>query len=179
MNAAGIPTPNNAGVRPVFPSICSQKKPIEFFWFQTDVAADLEEAFEEYVAPQFESDYAAAMAEEEFLDTIDRAKKGVLKPVYEVKEINDKTTSPERIFEIRNGWPNTKRGSGKNQYLGSRLFHAEPRELGDVALGLFLMAKREMQTDTMLWQTQTADAIYAKQRLQECRANNWEGIKSC
>ena len=41
------------------------------------------------------------------------------------------------------------------------------------------MAKREMQTDTMLWQTQTADAIYAKQRLQECRANNWEGIKSC
>ena len=75
MNAAGIPTPNNAGVRPVFPSICSQKKPIEFFWFQTDVAADLEEAFEEYVAPQFESDYAAAMAEEEFLDTIDRAKK--------------------------------------------------------------------------------------------------------
>ncbi|AIZ15498.1 hypothetical protein [Bifidobacterium catenulatum] len=112
MNAAGIPTPSNAGVRPVFPSICSQKKPIEFFWFQTDVAADLEEAFEEYVAPQFESDYAAAMAEEEFLDTIDRAKKGVLKPVYEVKEINAKTTSPERIFEIRNGWPNTKRGSG-------------------------------------------------------------------
>lgn len=90
MDAAGIPTPNNAGVRSVFPSICSQKKPIEFFWFQTDVAADLEEAFEEYVAPQFESDYAAAMAEEEFLGTIDRAKKGVLKPVYEVKEINAK-----------------------------------------------------------------------------------------
>ena len=107
MNAAGIPTPNNAGVRPVFPSICSQKKSVEFFWFQTDVAADLEEAF------------------------------------YEVKEINAKTTSPERIFEIRNGWPNTKRGSGKSQYLGSRLFHAEPRELGDVALGLFLMAKRK------------------------------------
>ena len=78
MNAAGIPTPNTAGVRPGFPSICSQKKSIEFFWFQTDVAADLEEAFEEYVAPQFESDYAAALAEEEFLDTIERAKKGVL-----------------------------------------------------------------------------------------------------
>ena len=125
-------------------------------------------SIEEYVAPQFESDYAAAMAEEEFLGTIDRAKKGVLKPVYEVKEINAKTTSPERIFEIRNGWPNTKRGSGKSQYLGSRLFHAEPRELGDVALGLFLMAKREMQTDTMLWQT--------KQRMRFMRNNVFAGM---
>ena len=179
MNNTGIPTPNVAGVKPIPPSICSQKRPVTFYWFPTDEAADLEEAFEEYVAPQFESDYAAAMAEEEFIATIERAKKGVLKPVYEVKEINSETTAPEKIFEIRNGWPNSKRGSGKCQYLGSRLFHAEPRELRRAALGLFLMAKKEMQTDAMLWQTQTADAICAKQRLQECRANDWKEIKRC
>lgn len=179
MSNEGIPTPNMAGIKSVHPSICSRKRPVTFYWFPTDAAADLEEAFEEYVAPQFESDHAAASAEEEFLATIERAKKGILKPVYEVKEINAETTAPERIFEIRNSWPNSKRGSGKCQYLGSRLFHAEPQELESAALGLFLMAKKEMQTDAMLWQTQTTDAVRAKQRLQECRACNWRGIKSC
>lgn len=179
MSNTGIPTPNMVGVKSLYPSICSRKRPVTFYWFPTDAASDLEGAFEEYVAPQFESEYAATMAEEEFLATIERAKKGILKPVYEVKEINAETAAPERIFEIRNSWPNSKRKSGNCQYLGSRLFHAEPRELKDAALGLFLMAKKEMQTDTMLWQTQTADAIHAKYRLQECRARDWEGIKRC
>lgn len=173
------PTPLHAGVQSVFPSICTQGRPHVFYWYPTDDAGTLEEAFEAYVCPQFYSPYAAAEAEEEFLDTIRRAKRGVLKPVFEVKEIRRETTEPERLYEIRNSWPNTQVEEKRTAYLGSRLFHAEPTELGPELLGLYLMAKKEKQSDVQLWDAQTGNAIVAKQRLQECRRGGWQGIVAC
>jgi hypothetical protein len=128
------------------------------------------------VASKFYSPYQAAQAAVEFLDTIERAKSGNLKPVYEIRPINPATTKPEIIYEIKTHWNNTKRSADTNGYLGARLFHGEPQQLPNAIIGVYLLCKSEYSDDEDGWLAQTGAAKKAAWRFDECRRKSWPDL---
>lgn len=160
-------------------SICVRKTTPEdnkFYWYPRSSCSDLVDAFEKYILPAFFSEYAAASAEEDFLETVERAKKGALKPVYELRLMNPKNTAPEIIFEIKSEWPNTRRSAKTTGYVGARLFHGEPAELTDSIVSVYLHCKEDDADPEVTRDKQTRAARTAGFYLSQCRREKWKGL---
>lgn len=174
--------PSDIHVAPARESICSicvNKETFSdntFYWYPRSSAENLEEAFETYIAPAFFDEYAAASAEAEFLGMVERAKKGTLEPINELKLMNTENTNPEIIFEIKTQWPNTRRSATTSGYLGARLFHGEPKELPNSIVSVYLHCKKEDVDDEETRSKQTAAARTAAYFLGECRRQGWKEL---
>ncbi|MBS6345007.1 MAG: hypothetical protein KH404_04630 [Bifidobacterium pseudolongum] len=158
-------------------SLCCQDGMHDLFWYPQSDAKTVEEAFEQYVLPKFYSPFQAARAMEDFLDTLDRARRGVLKPVREVRVITPSVTKPWVVFEIKNNWDNTQRSSKRSGYVGSRLFHGEPEERPNSIVATWLTVKLEDVDDDATRSKQTGAAKQAAFRLDECERHEWSCIE--
>lgn len=174
--------PSEVHVAPARESLCSvcatsdKLTDNHFYWLPNSRVDNLEDAFELYIAPSFYSEYAAASAEEDFLEKVERAKTGDLKPVNEVRLIDPDNTYPEHIFEIKTDWPNAERSARSHGFLGARLFHGEPRELPHSIVSVHLHCKKEDIDDESTWIKQTGAARAAAFRLGEERRKRWRNI---
>ncbi|MFT8988479.1 MAG: hypothetical protein ABF966_09650 [Bifidobacterium psychraerophilum] len=167
-------TPATVSVAPRFPSICGRKGSTNrAYWYSDSHAETIDDAFDQYVASKFYSPYQAAQAAEEFMDTMERAKRGDLEHVDEIRPINPATTEPETIYEIKTHWHNSKRSANTSGYLGARLFHGEPPQRPNTIIGVYLMCKSEYSDDDDEWLAQTGAAKSAAWRFDECRKKNW------
>ena len=167
-------TPATISVHPVPSSICARKgSRNRLYWFPSENVKTLEDAFETYILPKFYSEYEAAQAFEDFIEVLGRAKKGDLKPIYEIRLINPATTKPEIIYEIKTHWNNTSRSAKTLGYVGARLFHGEPSEKPASVICVHLLCKIEYQDDEDGWLKQTGAAKQAAFRYDECRRGEW------
>ncbi|MCH4835336.1 hypothetical protein LF919_05405 [Bifidobacterium pseudolongum] len=158
-------------------SLCCRSGAHDLFWYPKPDARTVEEAFERYVLPKFHSPFQAARAMEDFLDTLDRARRGILKPVREVRVITPTVTKPWTVFEIKNNWDNTQRSARRSGYVGSRLFHGEPEERPNSIVATWLMVKLEDVDDEATRSKQTGAAKQAAFRLDECERHGWSCIE--
>lgn len=158
-------------------SLCCQSGVHDLFWYPQSDAKTVEDAFELYIVPKFHSKYQAARAMEDFLETLDRARRGVLKPVREVRIITPTVTKPWVVFEIKNNWDNTQRSAQRRGYVGSRLFHGEPEERPNSIVATWLMVKVEDADDEATRSKQTGAAKQAAFRLDECERRGWSCIE--
>ncbi|WEV58638.1 hypothetical protein OZX67_07495 [Bifidobacterium sp. ESL0728] len=144
------------------------------YWYPQSGVPTIESAFKRYVAPRFFRWKQAVRAFAEFEDVLKRAKRGNLRPIYEVRTINPATTMPEIIYEIKTHWNNAQRSIKTSGYIGARLFYGEPEEKPNTVICVYLMCKVEHDDNETGWLVQTAAAKKAAFRFDECRRNNWD-----
>ncbi len=114
------------------------------------------------------------MAEAEFYARIQRAMRGQLVPVEQVKPMHE----APGVFEIRWNWHDY--ANGKKQYIGARLFHME-KVMERWIIAAYLMCKKSDTDDLSTYFKQTGGAKSAKHAVEESepdRANAWEEYRS-
>lgn len=159
---SAFPTPKE--FRPAV-SICSDWQQNRFFWVSNAEVEDLEQAWDKYVSDRFRDDFAESMAEEEFFERIETAMKGRLKPVLEVKPLNE----APGVYEIRWNWEDNE------HFIGARLFHKEEREQRWI-ISAQLMCKRETRDTEVQHYQQTNYAKRAGKLVEQSKKTNWNNL---
>ena len=174
MSVMPLPSDVHVAPRPVKRSICSVPGQNRFFWVKSSNAPTLFDAFTTYVWERFTDDYQASMAEAEFYARIQRAMRGQLVPVEQVKPMHE----APGVFEIRWNWHDY--ANGKKQYIGARLFHME-KVMERWIIAAYLMCKKSDTDDLSTYFKQTGGAKSAKHAVEESEpdsANAWEEYRS-
>jgi hypothetical protein len=163
-------------------SNCSLGVPVDFYWYGCTDSRHIEAAINALMHAidlpgRTWNPYLKASARSEFKRRLITASQGRLKPIEQVKSINDHPSAP--LFEIR--WqhirvmePAAAGDGGHGHDVCVRLLHCEPLNLGVVAIGLHAHEKALIPASHhRIREEQDAEILKAERLYHEGRPTNW------
>lgn len=164
-------------------SRCSQRSSIVFHWFDgLDHSGQdpLEVAADEFMSAlkgpgRLWNPYAEAMTRSEFKKRVNKASRGELKPVEEVKGVDEERPAP--LYEIRwQGITVHERGESDSpdRYMdvAVRMYHSEPTVVPDYFIGHHIHEK-EVSDDVNIVAAQDAEISKARNLFYLGEAKQW------